>query len=73
MRLPIWHGLARDPLLAKHPAQLIGEIGLNATCCVRLHGNLVWPSYNRVELTRFGGHPRLGREPRGGCSDGTAT
>jgi hypothetical protein len=30
------------------PAQLIGEIGLNATCCVRLHGNLVWPSYNPV-------------------------
>ena len=30
------------------PAQLIGEVGLNATCCLRLHGNLVWPSYNPV-------------------------
>jgi hypothetical protein len=29
------------------PAQLIGEVGLNATCCLRLHGSLVWPSYNR--------------------------
>jgi hypothetical protein len=30
------------------PAQLIGEVGLNATCCLRLHGSLVWPSYNPV-------------------------
>jgi hypothetical protein len=29
-------------------AQLIGEVGLNATCCLRLHGRLVWPSYNPV-------------------------
>ncbi len=33
---------------ATSPAQLIGEVGLNATCCLRLHGSLVWPSYNPV-------------------------
>jgi hypothetical protein len=30
------------------PAQLIGEVGLNATCCLRLHDKLIWPTYNPV-------------------------
>ena len=49
------HPLVVFPTLPPYPAsegtspgRLLGEVGLNATCCVLLHDKLLWPTYNPV-------------------------
>jgi hypothetical protein len=59
-----------DPKSGASEGVVVGEVGLNAVCCVEVGGATVWPTYNPVprtrpaRLTRVVQHSApVGREP----------